>query len=330
MSNQGGPYESWGPSMGSAVQSAQPLAIEAHPHSTPNTPATTPPGPAIQNMPSYQGQQPYETSRPMYSSATTQQAQYAPPQNVQQQSIGRMGGSMPFLKQEMGPPSSRAPGSGPELEHADHKPEPFVHSQSNEQVGHGPGEEEAEHEHDAEYPHGNNSAYNGNRSYDNYNPAPTIGPLQGEHAHLSPEITGSPPHQNGSGRATPRTSGASQPQWAPGYHSPPRGQPPSAQYSDTRASVSNGSSGVDTYPSTSMPTSYAPLHVNGTSSTGKRVREDEDQDHPASRVEDPESLKRRKLGREGSVSGPVVANSVEKDGRPVNRPRGSNTPQRRR
>lgn len=328
MGNQGGSYDSWNQNMGNSVQSSQPLAIESHPHSTPNTPATTPPGPSMSMQP-YQAQQPYDNSRPLYSSATTQQAQYAPPQVVQ--NSGRLGGPISYLKQEMGPPSSRAPGSGPELEHVEHKPEPFTHSQGNEQVGHGPGDEEAEHEHDAEYPHGNNPAYNSNRgSYDAYNSAPNLGSLQGEHPHLSPEITASPPHQNGSGRATPRTSGAGQTQWAPGFHSPSRGPPPSAQYSDTRASVPNGTSGPDTYSSASLPSSYAPLHVNGTSAPTKRLREEDDQDNSGGRVEDAEGLKRQKINREGSVSKPVVANSVEKDGRPNNRPRASPANSQRR
>lgn len=330
--NSQGQYDSWGQNMGAGVQSTQPLAIDTHAHSTPNTPATTPPGPPMSSMQTYPGQQPYDSSRPMYSSATTQQAQYAPQQTLPQQNMARLSGSIQannYLKHEMGPPSSRAPGSGPDIEHGDHKPEGYTHNQGSETVGHGTGEEEAEHEHDSEYPHDNNAPYNANRgTYSNYNPAPNLGSLPGEHPHLSPEMSGSPPHQNGSGRVTPRTSAGSQPQWPPGYHTPPRAPASSNQYpsiSDARASVSNGTSGTETYPPGSLPASYAPLHVNGATPSNKRMREDEDQDHqsrPASRGDDIDSLKRRKMAREGSVSGPIAgANNFERDARPINRTR---------
>lgn len=330
--NAQGQYDSWGQNLGAGVQGAQPLSIDTHAHSTPNTPATTPPGPPMSSMQTYQGQQPYDNSRPMYSSATTQQPQYAPQQPVPQQGMARLGAPIqanPYLKHEMGPPSSRAPGSGPDIEHGDHKAEGYTHSQGNEVVGHGTGEEEAEHEHDSEYPHENNAAaYNTNRgTYSNYNSTPNLGSLPGEHPHLSPEMSGSPPHQNGSGRVTPRTSAGSQ-QWPAGYHTPPRTAASSNQYSsinDARAGVSNGTSGTETYPPGSLPASYAPLHVNGTPSSNKRMREDEDQDHqsrPASRGDDIESLKRRKLAREGSVGGPIGgSNNFERDARPINRAR---------
>lgn len=268
----------------------------------------------------------------MYSSATTQQAQYATPpqQTVPQQSMARLGGPIQtttYLKHEMGPPS-RAPGSGPDIEHGDHKSEGYTHSQGNEAVGHGTGEEEAEHEHDSEYPHENNAAYNANRgTYSNYGSAPNLGSMPGEHSHLSPEMSGSPPHQNGSGRVTPRTAAGSQ-QWTAGYHTPPRASASSNQYpsiNDARATVTNGTSGTETYPQGSLPASYAPLHVNGTTPSNKRMREDDDQDHqsrPASRGDDIESLKRRKMAREGSVSGPIVgANNFEREPRPINRTR---------
>lgn len=339
MNSQGSSYDTWGQNIGGGVQSTQPLAIDTHAHSTPNTPATTPPGPAMQSMQPYPSQQPYDSSRPMYSSATTQQAQYAPQQGVQPQGMGRLSGPVvpnQYLKHEMGPPSSRAPGSGPEIEHGDHKPEAYAHGPASDPVGHGAGDEEAEHEHDSEYPHDSNTAYSASRgSYANYNSAPNLGSLQGEHPHLSPEMNGSPSHQNGSGRATPRTATGGQSQWTPGYHTPPRAPPSSNQYnsiSDTRASVSNGTSATDTYASGPLPASYAPLHVNGTASSNKRLREEDDPEHqsrPASRGEDIDSLKRRKLGREGSVSGPIVANTFERDARPLNRARNP-VPQRAR
>lgn len=340
MGSQGGSYDSWSQGIGSGVQSTQPLAIDTHAHSTPNTPIATPPGQNLQTMQPYPGQQPYDSSRPMYSSATSQQTQYAPQSTVQSQGMGRLGGplqSSAFLKHEMGPPS-RASGTGADLEHGDQKSDSYSHNPANEHVSHGTGEEEAEHEHDAEYAHdSNNAGYSGNRgSYSAYNSGPPLGSLHGEHPHLSPEMTGSPSQQNGSGRATPRTAAGGQPQWAPGYHSPPRAVPSSSHYnviSETRASVSNGGSAADTYSSAPLPSTYAPSHLNGTNSSGKRMREEEEPDHqsrPASRGDDVESLKRRKLGREGSVSGPVTGTSFDRDGRPVNRVKNPITQRTRR
>ena len=243
-----------------------------------------------------------------------------------------------YMKHEMGPPSSRAPGSGTEIEHGDHKNDTYSHGPGSEQVGHGTGEEEAEHEHDSEYAHDNSTAYNANRaSYASYNPAPTLGPLHGEHPHLSPEMNDSSSHPNGSGRGTPRTSSGSQPQWTAGYNTPPRAPPSSNHYnviSDARGSVSNGASGNDTYAAAgSIPSTYASTHVNGTSTGGKRLREDDDPDHqsrPASRGDDIEGMKRRKMGREGSVSGPIGGSSFERDGRPINRARLPTTARTRR
>ena len=329
MGNQGGSYDSWSQGMGGSVQSTQPLAIDTHAHSTPSTPIATPPGQNIQTMQSYPGQPPYDSSRPMYSSAQSQQAQYAPQPTVQSQGLGRLSGplqSSAFLKHEMGPPS-RAPGSGAEIEHGDPKADSYSHPAATEHVSHGgTGEEEAEHEHDAEYAHDANAGYSSNRgSYSAYNPGSTLASLHGEHPHLSPEMSGSPSQPNGSGRATPRTATGGQTQWTPGYHSPPRAVASSSHYnviSDTRASVSNGGSAPDTYSSAPLPSTYAPSHLNGTNSSGKRMREEDEPDQqsrPASRGDDIENMKRRKMGREGSVSGPVTGTTFDRDGRPVNR-----------
>lgn len=333
MGSQAGSYDSWGPSMGGAVPSTQPLAIDTHAHSTPSTPIATPPGQSLQTMPSYPGSQPYDSSRPMYSSATSQQTQYAPQPTVQSQGMGRIGGplqSSGFLKHEMGPPS-RAPAAGSDLEHGDVKADSYSHNPASEHVSHGTGEEEAEHEHDADYTHDANAGYSSNRgSYSAYSSGSALGSLHGEHPHLSPELNGSPSQPNGSGRATPRTATAGQPQWTPGYHSPSRTVASSSHYnviSDTRASVPNGGGGggsaPDTYSSAALPSTYAPSsHVNGTNPPGKRMREEDEPDQqsrPASRGDDIESLKRRKMGREGSVSGSATGSTYDRDGRSVNR-----------
>ena len=341
MGNPGGSYDSWGQGMGGSVQSTQPLAIDTHAHSTPSTPIATPPGQSIQTMQSYSGQPPYDSSRPIYSSGTSQPTPYTPQSTVQSQGMGRLGGplqSSAFLKHEMGPPS-RAQGSGADIEHGgDSKADSYSHNPASEHVSHGTGEEEAEHEHDAEYAHDANAGYNSKRgSYSAYNSGSTLGSLHGEHPHLSPEMNGSPSQPNGSGRATPRTTtGAGQPQWTPGYHSPPRTVASSSHYnviSDTRANVSSGGSAPDTYSSAPLPSTYAPSHVNGANSSGKRIREEDEPDQqsrPASRGDDIENLKRRKLGREGSVSGPVSGTSFDRDGRPVNRVKNPITQRTRR
>ena len=333
MSNQGNSYD-W-----TGAQSTQPVAIESHVHSTPNTPATTPPGASMQNMQNYQSQQSYDSSRPMYSAATSQQTQYAPQQNVQQQGMAR-GAPMqnnPYLKHEMGPPTSRAPGLGSELEHTDHKNGAYTQSQGNEQVSHGTGDEEADHEHDAEYSHDNSAAYNGNRgpTY-SYNSGANLGSLHGEPSHLSPEMNGSPSHQNGSGRGTPRNSTGSQAQWAAGYHSPPRAAPSSNLYnimSDARGSAPNGNSTAESYASAPLQSSYAPSNLNGATPSNKRLREDDDQDHqsrPASRDDDIDAMKRRKLGREGSVGGPIGSASFDRNPRSLNQVRTAAVPRGRR
>lgn len=238
----------------------------------------------------------------------------------------------------MGPPSARAPGA--EAEHHDPKGTNGMlhHSQGNEQVGHGQGEEEAEHEHDAEYTHDNPANYDASRASYNYTNGPAVGSLPGEHPHLSPEMTGSPSHQAGSGRATPRTTAAPQPYYAQqqgGYSTPPRVQPPSSNLYNVMSSergTANGSAGGDVYASQSdlgntMPNGYAPPQpvMNGTPASNKRGRDDDDDARPSSRgpgVSEIDPMKRRKIIREGSVSGPTYD-------APLNRARTSITQRRR-
>ncbi|KAI9707320.1 MAG: hypothetical protein M1836_000280 [Candelina mexicana] len=353
MGNQASSYEWGGPGIGS-VQGTQPLSNDAglsNAHSMPTTPASTPPGNSIQAMHQYQTSQNYDSTRSLYSAPPSQQAQYATQPNIAQQNMARFGQPMQsnhYVKNEMGPPSARAPGSGPEPDsHIEPKGSDAInaHGQGNDQVGHGTGEEEAEHEHDTAYTHHNNTAYNANRGPYSYTSGPTVGSLTGEHPHLSPEMSGSPSQQNGSGRATPRTSAASQPQWSAGYNTPPRAHqpPPSSNLynpmSDARGSGANGNSGNDGYSSGSslatMQTSYAPQHhqapINGASSSNKRLRDvDEDDQDRISRPTssgpggegDIDGLKRRKTMREDSVGGPVASTTYERDSsRPVNRAR---------
>ena len=316
---QSGSYDWPSQNMSSGVQGAQPLAIDtglSNARSEPATPAATPPGNTLHNMSSYQNQQSYSNSRPMYSAAPQQSSQYA----TQQQNMARFGQPMQAnfqMKNDMGPPS-RATGSGSDGEHAEIKQDPYSHSQGSEQLGHGTGEEEAEHEHDDQYAHESNAAYASGRGPYSYATGPTMAPLHGEHPHLSPEQVNGSPHQNGSGRVTPRTSSISQAQWAPGYNTPPRNNTSSSLYnvvSDTRGTVTNGHSVPDNY----ATSAYAPTAVNGTGSN-KRAREDDDLDYkgrPGSGGEDIDSLKRRKSGREDSIGVP----GYDHQGQPINRSR---------
>ncbi|KAI9851723.1 MAG: hypothetical protein M1838_002938 [Thelocarpon superellum] len=321
-----GPDSSYWSGQSMNNQPSQPLAIDtglSNARSMPTTPATTPPGNSLQSMQPYQGGAGYENSRPMYSGAPAQQGQYVSQQGVTQQNMARFGQSMQpsqYLKNEMGPPSSRTPGTGSEVEHhGDSKGAEglMTHHQGNDPAGHGTGEEEAEHEHDAEYAHDSSAAYNANRGPYTYNPGPAVGPLAGEHPHLSPELTASPNNQTGSGRATPRTA-AAQPPWGTGYHTPPRGAPAPASnlYSvmsnEQRSNGTNGTSAGDSY-SGVLPSGYgsqAPSSVINGASSNKRMREiDDDGDRhsrPASRgpgSPGDDGLKRRKTVREDSIPG---------------------------
>ena len=171
--------------------------------------------------------------------------------------------SQSAYKSEMGPPS--APGQvGAEHDHHD----------PNGQVGapHNP----TGHEHETGYMAANNAAYGANRSY----------AYPHDPAHISPEMTNSPSYQTGSGRGTPRTMPQ---QWPPGYHTPPRSQTAYATVPEPRSSI--GMPSTDAYGATSYP------------STGKRGREDDDQDQ--NHDYDAYDPKRRKLGRAETYGGPL-------------------------
>ena len=328
LSNQG----SYGWEGQSIPGNAQPLMLDSHPHSTPATPATTPPGPSMTQLQPYQSHQPYDNTRPMYSSAASQQGQYATQHQQQGISHGAPLSANSYGKQDMGPPATRAPGSKTESEHGDSKNDIYGHSQGNDRVS----QEEAEHEQEGEYSH-DNSAYAAHRGpYNHYNSASHMGSMHGEHAPAPTEINGSQSHQNGSGRSTPRTSNASQQQWsAAGYHTPPRAAPSSNLYnpmSDTRGTVTNGNNGAEHYSAAPLHP-YAPTQANGVNASNKRMREDEEYtSRPESRNDDIDSMKRRKMGREGSGPGKIASSSYESDVKPVgaNRPRSIATPRAHR
>lgn len=203
----------------------------------------------------------------------------------------------------MAPPSGR-----PAVGEQDVKPPNGMmpSSQTGEHVAHTAGEEEAEHE--AEYTH-DSSAYDPNtsRTAYNYHPPP-VAPLSGDHAHLSPEMTGSPSHQAGSGRATPRTAAPPQPYYPPqGYQTPPRGGSSLYNVMSNDRGTSSGGTGGDVYGSQSdlgvqIQNGYAPQTVLNGAPTLKRGRDDEDElPRPGSGGLD---LKRRKT-MEGPIPTPI-------------------------
>lgn len=289
MGNQGSSYE-WSNANVPNVPGTQPLSIDTglSNRSVPTTPASTPPG-AVQQGMGYQTAQSYDSSRPMYSAPPSQPPQY----NTHSQPM------MGYPKTEMAPPARAA-------DQGDVKPAEGMIPQNEDQVNHAPAGEEADNEH--EYTH-TNAPYNGNRGSYSYGSGAPSGPIPGEHPHLSPEMTGSP-HQNGSGRATPRTTATGQTQWNSGYPTPQRQSAPSSNLysvmSDTRGTNGNAApesyqppGGVAQYPSQAYASS------NGVNSSGKRGREDEEDPYgrPGSvQGDDMDGLKRRKTMEGGAVA----------------------------
>ena len=301
MGNQGSSYEWGGQNIANNVAGAQPLSIDtglSNTRSMPTTPATTPPGGSIQTMQSYQGQQSFDTPKSYYSGPPSSQNAYA------QQSMNRFGqplASNGYSKNDMGPPT--APGAAHDTEQHEIKTDPYSHGTGSGNVGTANDGDSDHHHHDNSYISSNASAYGSNRQYA-YNSAPSI---QAEHSHLSPEMAGSPSHQDTSSRGTPRNAPGNQPQWAQGYQTPPRPAPSSNLYnvmSDSRASNSTPSGNNYT------TSSYATSSINGTGTSVKRSRDDDDQDHggrPNSRGLDPSyDLKRRKTGRQDAMGAPMA------------------------
>ena len=302
--------------MTGGVQNGQQMMMDNHSHSTPATPATTPPGASMPGLQPYQSHPSYDSSRPLYSAATPQQPQYAT-----QQTYPPKGTPLPStFKQDMGPPATRGPGSRTDSEHGDSKAD--VYSQGNDQVGHG-SNAEAEHEHDPDYPHNNSGSYAGHRDpYPTYN----SGSMHGE--QVSSKINGSPSHQNGSGHGP--ATGTPQ-QWATGYHTPPRAPPSSNLYnpmSDTRGAVSNGTTSTDHYSSAPLHP-YAPTQQNGVPPSNKRLRDDDDYSRPASRSEDVDSMKRRKMGLESNAASTMITGAYDSEVKSHSRPRNVPTPRTR-
>ncbi len=303
MGNQGSSYEWGAATMGSSVSSTQPLSIDtglSNARSMPTTPATTPPGSSISNMQPYQGQQSFNDSKSYYSGPPSSQSAYAPHHTPTQQNMARFGGAMPSnaYKNEMGPPTAPGAVNGGEPEHHDIKSEQYPHAH----VSAGSADAEADHQHENSYMGANASAYSSNRTQYAYNPPSSVGTVQGDHPHLSPEMAGSP-HQSASGRATPRGTNGTHQWQQQGYQTPPRAAPSSNLYnvmSDSRGA--NGTPTGDHYAS-----NYASASMNGASTSNKRAREDEsDSGRPDSRgIESGFDLKRRKTIRQDAMGLPM-------------------------
>lgn len=309
VTNQGSSYEWGGQGMNSGH--SQPLSIDTQlsnqqqQRSMPTTPATTPPGSNMQGMPPYQGQSGYDSSKPYYSAPPQSHSQYAPHTPMTQSGISSYGQPLPqslpavnYLKNEMAPPTARAPGA-PDAEASELKSDRY--SQSN-------GPDESVPPQEPEYLHDQGSAYGANRGSYTYSTNPSVGSMTGEHAQLTPDLTGSP-QQNGSGRMTPRTSvSGPPPHWTSGYNTPPRPSAATTLYnavSDTRGTPANGVS--DQYSMASSSTPVYSTTVNGSlgGSGTKRMREDDDAIRPESAGE--YEMKRRKTLTDTTLGGPVGA-----------------------
>ncbi|PNY24413.1 Cell pattern formation-associated protein stuA [Tolypocladium capitatum] len=275
--------------------------------------ATTPPGSSMSSMQSYSsGPQGYDGARQMYSTPASQQSPYQTSTNGNQDRMYAQPG--PYPKSEMGPPSSRPAAGGPQGEHHDNKPTNGI-MPPEQAPQHQNGDEEADHEHEAEYTH-DSGAYDSARTSYNYT-APGVGALTND-GNMPSEMTGSPNHPPASGRATPRTAAPHQPYYPQhGYSTPPRVQSTGSNLynimSNDRA-PHNGAPGGDVYAppadmASSMTNGYAPQPpvMNGSTAGMKRGRDVEDDIRPSN--DGPGGMgsldtKRRKTMMESTVSAP--------------------------
>ena len=237
----------------------------------------------------YQTSQAYDASRQSYTAPSMQQSQYG----SQQMRFGGPLQSNTFPKIDMAPPP-KAEGQ-PDVK-------PAHEGLASDQTPHPAGEEEAEHEHDSEYAH-SNAGYNPNRTPYGYNPNTAQGSMSAE---VHEDISGSP-HQNGSGRATPRT--AAQPHWQGGYGAPQRAQTASSNlYNVMEPQAANGANGAY------FPSQYTSNQVPPSNKRHRELDEDEAED-----------IKRQKTGHEAADGGPVGGSNFS-----LSRPRAQPVSQRRR
>lgn len=291
-----GSYDWTNGNMGGNVPTGQAMGLDNHPHSTPATPAPSPPNSALPSLQRYQSQQ------QIYAGHAGSHTQY----QSQQQGIARSQSlsSGMYPKQEMGPPS-RMTGSRSESDHGDVKLDSYGQAPVTDNVQSG-GDAEGEHEQETEYPQSNAQAYGSHRgSFDAYNAASNMASYNADNAHMPSDVSGSASVNGGSGRVTPRTS---QSQWAAGYQTPPSAPPSSNLYnptSDARGTLTNGNSHADSY----VTGAYAPTQMNGV----KRMRD----------VDEAETLKRQKLN--SSTNNTLINGTFDNENRPMNRARTTTT-----
>jgi protein SOK2 len=239
----------------------------------------------------------------MYSAAPSQQAQY----NTQSQ--------VPIAYQrDVYSQTDMAQPPRP-VEHGDSKPQESMLQQGNDPNAQPVEQGEGEHEQGHEYTHASASYSNPNRHY-TYTTNGAAAPMHSEHiSQVSQDMTSSP-HQNASGRQTPRTTQA---QWNQSYANAQRStgtsnsipyilgpQPGTAANGNPQSGSYQSSAAVNQYSSQGYST---PNGVN----TAKRSREGDDQDtfnRPDSvQDDDMERHKRRKTMEGGAVGAPNYSNS---------------------
>ncbi|KAK7719031.1 hypothetical protein SLS63_010275 [Diaporthe eres] len=283
MGSMGGENYQWPQQQGmNGSQGTHPMSIDtslSNTRSMPATPATTPPGSSIQSMSSYPpATQPYDNSR-QYNAPPLQSPYQPANTSPQDRSMYAQGN---YVKSEMGPPSSRPSISGLPGDQ-DNKPANGYSSQGSEHVTQQGPDDEADHEHEAEYTHDRSTYDTGNNQY-NYS-APPLAPIQSDHPHLSPEMAGSAGHQAASGRSTPRSAAPPQAYYPQqGYNTSPRTSTQSGMYNvvSNDRGPTNGDYTSHADMNSSMQNGYAPAPMNGASGGMKRGRDDDEEQRPLS------------------------------------------------
>lgn len=237
--------------------------------SVPTTPATTPPGNAVGGVPQYPTTQGYDGSRSVYTAPPTQTSPYSSQIRYSQYPKTDMApparaGEEPELKQEMLP-------GAPQAEVEDQDQGEYTHTSAPYSAPRDP----------FGYGQGNPSAYQ---------PSPA-------------DISSSPSHPNGSGRATPRTASN-----ISSYAGPQR-------TSSTLYNVIGDSHGAPPAVNGAPDTGYAshgypPPYANGVPPSGKRGRDDDEDYRPDSRT-DMHELKRRKTAPMGGAVGSPYDKNIQ-------------------
>jgi protein SOK2 len=197
-------------------------------------------------------------------------------------------------------------------DHGDSKPQEGMLQQGSDPNSQPVEQGEGEHEQDNEYTHTSSSYNNPNRHY-TYTTNGTSAPIHSE--HISPDMTSSP-HQNASGRQTPRTTATGgQGQWNTSYANAQRSSGSMSYILGPQSgNPANGNAPTGSYQPPAAVSQYsnqaysAPNGVN----SAKRSRDGDDQDtynRPDSvQGDDIDRLKRRKTMEGGAVGAPTFAN----------------------